>query len=200
MAINPKLLQELRDRREVARNAGGADKLKKRHERGQLAARERLEIFFEEGTFQEFGMHAQHSCKRFGLENKSLPYDGVVCGTGLVNGRAVAAYAQDFTIGGGALGRIHAKKICDLMDFAVEAGMPVVGNSGVVCCIIYIVGQIPYPHRANPKQGFLPMRFSALAMRCSSARCGTSCSMRSSRRSWRKPMRRVARLRCLRRC
>ena len=126
MAIDPKLLEELRERRAVARKAGGEEKLAKRHAKGQMGARERLETFFEEGTFQEFGMHAEHTCKRFGLEKKQLPYDGVVCGTGLVDGRGVAAYAQDFTVGGGAVGRIHAKKICDLMDFAVEAGMPVV--------------------------------------------------------------------------
>src|SRR5690606_11162567 len=108
-------------------NAGGKDKLEQRREKGQMSARERLESFFQAGTFQEFGMHAQHTCTRFGLANKSLPYDGVVCGTGLVDGRAVAAYAQDFTVGGGAVGRIHAKKICDLMEFAVQAGMPVVG-------------------------------------------------------------------------
>ena len=127
MAIDPKLLEELRERRATARKAGGEDKLAKRHAKGQMGARERLEVFFEEGTFQEFGMHAEHTCQRFGLANKKLPYDGVVCGTGLVDGRGVAAYAQDFTVGGGAVGRIHAKKICDLMDFAVEAGMPVVG-------------------------------------------------------------------------
>jgi len=126
MAIDPKLLEELRERRAVARKAGGEDKLAKRHAKGQMGARERLELFFEDGTFQEFGMHAEHTCQRFGLANKKLPYDGVVCGTGLVDGRGVAAYAQDFTVGGGAVGRIHAKKICDLMDFAVEAGMPVV--------------------------------------------------------------------------
>lgn len=127
MAIDPKLLEDLRKRRETARNAGGADKLAKRKEKGLMGARERLEMFFEAGTFQEFGMHAQHSCHRFGMEKKELPYDGVVCGSGLVDGRAVAAYAQDFTVSGGSLGRIHAKKICDLMDFAHEAGMPVVG-------------------------------------------------------------------------
>ncbi|MEM7791290.1 MAG: acyl-CoA carboxylase subunit beta [Verrucomicrobiota bacterium] len=127
MAIDPLLLEELSNRRKIANEGGGADKLRKRHEKGQLSARERLQTFFQPGTFQEFGMHAQHTCTRFGMEKKSLPYDGVVCGTGLVEGRAVAAYAQDFTVGGGALGRIHAKKICDLMDFAVEAGMPVVG-------------------------------------------------------------------------
>jgi propionyl-CoA carboxylase beta chain len=127
MAIDPKLLEELRERRKVARNAGGADKLAKRKAKGMMGARERLEMFFEAGTFQEFGMHAQHSCHRFGMENKDLPYDGVVCGSGLVDGRAVAAYAQDFTVSGGSLGRIHAKKICDLLDFAHESGMPVVG-------------------------------------------------------------------------
>jgi len=127
MAIDPKLLEELRERREVARKAGGEDKLAARREKGMMSARERLETFFEPGTFQEFGMHAQHSCTRFGMEKKPMPYDGVVCGTGLVDSRPVAAYAQDFTVGGGALGRIHAKKICDLMDFAHESGMPVVG-------------------------------------------------------------------------
>lgn len=127
MAIDPKLLEELEKRRTAARNAGGSEKLAARKEKGLMGARERLEHFFEAGTFQEFGMHAEHSCHRFGMDKKSLPYDGVVCGTGLVDGRAVAAYAQDFTVSGGSLGRIHAKKICDLMDFAHEAGMPVVG-------------------------------------------------------------------------
>jgi propionyl-CoA carboxylase beta chain len=126
MAIDPKLLEELNQRRQTARQAGGQDKLEKRHAKGLMHARERLEYFFEPDTFQEFGMHAQHTCKRFGLEDKLLPGDGVVCGTGLVQGRPVAAFAQDFTVGGGALGRIHAKKICDLMDFASESGMPLV--------------------------------------------------------------------------
>jgi propionyl-CoA carboxylase beta chain len=72
-------------------------------------------------------MHAHHSCIDFGMEKRKMPGDGVVCATGVVDGRQVAAYAQDFTVGGGAVGRIHAKKICDLMDFAVKAGIPVVG-------------------------------------------------------------------------
>ncbi|WP_309382804.1 acyl-CoA carboxylase subunit beta [Cerasicoccus frondis] len=127
MAIDPKLLEDLKKRRETAALAGGADKLAKRKEKGQMSARERLEYFFEDGTFQEFGMHAQHTCHRFGMADKPMPYDGVVCGTGYVNGRPVAAFSQDFTVGGGALGRIHAKKICDLMEYAHEAGIPVVG-------------------------------------------------------------------------
>jgi len=126
MTISPKLLEELERRREEARLAGGQDKIDKRHAKGLLTARERLEAFFEPGTFQEFGMHAQHACTSFGLEKKKLPTDGVITGTGLVQGRSVAAFSQDFTVGGGALGRIHAKKICDLMDYAQQAGMPVV--------------------------------------------------------------------------
>lgn len=127
MAIDPALLDDLAARRKTAAEAGGADKLAKRKEKGLLSARERLVNFFEKGTFQEFGMHAQHSCHRFGMDTKQMPYDGVVCGTGYVNGRPVAAFSQDFTVGGGALGRIHAKKICDLMDYAHESGIPVVG-------------------------------------------------------------------------
>ncbi|WP_269540554.1 acyl-CoA carboxylase subunit beta [Cerasicoccus fimbriatus] len=127
MAIDPKLLEDLQKRRELAAQAGGADKLAKRKDKGQMSARERLEFFFEDGTFQEFGMHAQHTCHRFGMADKAMPYDGVVCGTGYVNGRPVAAFSQDFTVGGGAVGRIHAKKICDLMEYAHEAGIPVVG-------------------------------------------------------------------------
>ncbi|MBC2592997.1 acyl-CoA carboxylase subunit beta [Ruficoccus amylovorans] len=127
MAIAKELLDELKKRRERADAAGGKAKIEKRHEKGLLCARERLELFFEKGTFQEFGKHAQHSCHNFGMETKDMPYDGVVCGVGYVDGRPVAAFSQDFTVGGGALGRIHAKKIVDLMDYAHDMGIPVVG-------------------------------------------------------------------------
>lgn len=127
MPIDPKLLKELEERRREALLGGGADKQKKRKEKGILNARERLLRLFDENTFQEFGMHAQHSCYSFGMKDKRLPADGVVTGTGFVHGRPVAAYAHDFTVGGGALGRIHAKKVCDLIDYAMQGGMPVVG-------------------------------------------------------------------------
>ena len=127
MAIDPKLLESLSQRRDEALVGGGIDRIEKRHEKGSLTARERLEIFFDAGSFIEFGMHAHHSCINFGLEKRKMPGDGVVCATGVVNGRQVAAFAQDFTVGGGAVGAIHAKKICDLLDFAIKAGMPVVG-------------------------------------------------------------------------
>ena len=127
MPIDPSLMEELRLRREEALVGGGIDRIEKRHEKGLLSARERLATFYDGGTYIEFGMHAHHSCVNFGLEKRKMPGDGVVCATGAVDGRQVAAFAQDFTVGGGAVGRIHAKKICDLLDFAVKAGMPVVG-------------------------------------------------------------------------
>ena len=128
MSIDPALLTELTKRRAAIAASGGADKLAKRKaEKGLHGARERLEMLFEQGTFQEFGAHAQHACHRFGMEKKTLPFDGVVTGTGYVNGRQVAAFSQDFTVSGGSLGKIHAKKICDLLDYAVKVGIPVVG-------------------------------------------------------------------------
>ncbi|KAB2643073.1 MAG: acyl-CoA carboxylase subunit beta [Verrucomicrobia bacterium] len=127
MAIDPALMASLNLRRQEALDGGGKDRIQKRHEKGMLSARERLATFFDEGIFIEFGMHAHHSCINFGLEKRKMPGDGVVCATGVVEGRQVAAFAQDFTVGGGAVGAIHAKKICDLLDFAIKAGMPVVG-------------------------------------------------------------------------
>ncbi len=127
MPIDPSFMEELKLRREEALVGGGIDRIEKLHEKGLLSARERLAAFYDGGAFIEFGMHAHHSCVNFGLEKRKMPGDGVVCATGVVDGRQVAAFAQDFTVGGGAVGRIHAKKICDLLDFAVKAGMPVVG-------------------------------------------------------------------------
>ena len=120
-------MEELANRRQVAYDAGGKDKLAKRHEKGLMTARERIEALFDEGSFLEFGMHVQHSCHNFGMEKKKLPTDGVICGIGSVAGRPVAAFSQDFTVSGGSLGSKHAKKICDLMKFAAENGMPVIG-------------------------------------------------------------------------
>ena len=127
MPIDKSLMEGLKARRDEALIGGGIDRIEKRHEKGLLTARERLAAFFDGGNFIEFGMHAHHSCINFGLEKRKMPGDGVVCATGVVDGRQVAAFAQDFTVGGGAVGAIHAKKICDLLDFAIKAGIPVVG-------------------------------------------------------------------------
>ncbi len=127
MAISPALLQELEEKRKTIYLAGGADKLAERKKKGLMSARERIEAFFDAGTFMEFGLHVQHDCQNFGLAGKPLPADGVITGVGYVEGRPVAAYAQDFTVGGGSLGSKHAQKICSLMEYAMKSGMPVVG-------------------------------------------------------------------------
>ncbi len=127
MSIRQKLLEELNQRRNTAKLGGGEARIAKRHEKGLLTARQRLDGFFDPQTFQEWGMHVDHACHDFGMEKKSLPCDGVVTGVGWVDGRAVAAYSHDATVGGGALGQRHAKKICDLMEYALEGGMPLVG-------------------------------------------------------------------------
>ncbi len=127
MAIAKKFLEDLEKRRAAARAGGGADKLEARRKKGVMTARDRLDELFQPGTFQESGLHADHDCHHFGMEDKSLPGDGVVTGTGLVDGRVVAAFSQDFTVSGGSLGRIHSKKICDVMDYALKTGCPIIG-------------------------------------------------------------------------
>lgn len=127
MAIDPALVADLARRRAEALLGGGADKLASRKAEGRLGARERLALLFDPHTFVEFGMHAEHACTAFGMAEKRLPADGVVSGIGYTDGRPIAAYSHDFTVGGGALGRIHARKVCQLMDYAIKAGMPIVG-------------------------------------------------------------------------
>ncbi|MHB8104614.1 MAG: acyl-CoA carboxylase subunit beta [Dehalococcoidales bacterium] len=108
--------------------AGGGEKsTQKQHESGKLTARERLDLFFDKGTFQETDLFVQHRSSNFGLEKVSIPADGVITGFGKVNGRTVCAYAQDFTARGGTLGEMHAKKICRIMDMAMKMKAPMVG-------------------------------------------------------------------------
>jgi propionyl-CoA carboxylase beta chain len=127
MAIDEKLLHQLDDRRANALVSGVPAKVEERHQRGLLTARERIEGLFQPGSFQEFGMFAEHRCTGFGMQDKKLAADGVVTGVGLTDGRPVAVFSQDFLVAGGSLGRVHAQKICDLMDYAQRAGVPVVG-------------------------------------------------------------------------
>jgi len=127
MSVLKKLLTDLEKRRAAARAGGGQDKLDARRKKGVMTARDRLDALFQSGAFQESGLHAGHDCHNFAMEEKSMPGDGVVTGTGLVDGRVVAAFSQDFTVGGGALGRVHSKKICDVMDYALKIGCPVIG-------------------------------------------------------------------------
>ncbi len=125
MAISQKLTDELERRRKAILSDTG-DKARERRDKGLMTARERLMSLFDENTFQEMGMLAQHDCHDFGMEKKVLPGDGVVTGIGYIDGRPVAAFSQDFLVGGGTLGRIHAQKVCDLMNYALKTGMPLV--------------------------------------------------------------------------
>ena len=127
MPISTGMLSTLEQKRRAAYAAGGEEKLAERRKKGLLTARDRIAALFEENTFMEWGLHAQHDCHNFGMEGKSMPGDGVITGVGYVDGRPVAAFSQDFTVGGGALGRIHAKKMCDIMDYAQKAGIPLIG-------------------------------------------------------------------------
>ena len=126
MSISAKVLEDLRKRQDEIRAGGGEDKLVQRREKGMMTARDRLDALFQEATFQEMGAHVQHAARHFGMEKKVLPADGVVCGTGYVNGRLVSAFSQDFTVVGGSLGKMQAKKIVALTTQAAKFGTPVV--------------------------------------------------------------------------
>ena len=113
--------------RAAAHAGGGPERVAKIHQSGRLTARERINILFDPATFQELGVFVAHRCTDFGMADRQVPGDGVVCGYGSVAGRLTYAFAQDFTVFGGTLSESNAAKICRLMDLAVENGAPVVG-------------------------------------------------------------------------
>jgi acetyl-CoA carboxylase carboxyltransferase component len=121
------LIAELEEKQRAALAGGGPDRIKKQHESGKLAARERLEKLFDANTFVELDMFVEHRCTNFDMDKTTAPGDGVITGFGKVNGRLVYAFAQDFTVIGGSLGEMHAHKICKLQDLAMKMGAPVVG-------------------------------------------------------------------------
>ncbi|GAB6887530.1 methylmalonyl-CoA decarboxylase subunit alpha [Desulfothermus okinawensis JCM 13304] len=120
-------IKKLKELEKEVVKMGGEEAIKKHKEKGKLTARERLELLFDAGTFQEVDMFVKHRCTYFGMEKVNIPADGVVTGFGLVNGRPVCAYSQDFTSRAGSLGEMHAKKICKVMDLAMKVGVPVIG-------------------------------------------------------------------------
>ncbi len=120
-------IQELKEKEALLKNMGGPKAVAKQHESGKLTARERLDHFFDPGTFRETDIFVKHRCVNFGMEKLEIPADGVVTGFGLVNGRPVFAFAQDFTSRAGSLGEMHSKKITKVMDLALKAGVPFVG-------------------------------------------------------------------------
>jgi len=120
-------IRELREMEARVRAMGGEAAVAKQHRSGKLTARERLDLFFDPGTFRETDLFVKHRCVNFGMEKVEIPADGVVTGFGQVNGRPVFAFAQDFTSRAGTLGEMHSRKICKIMDLALKAGVPLVG-------------------------------------------------------------------------
>ena len=110
MGIVEDKLKELKAREEKMLQMGGEKAVAKQHGQGKLTARERLNLLFDAGTFRELDMFVSHRCINFGMEKVEIPSDGVVTGHGLVNGRPVFAFSQDFTSRAGSLGEMHAKK------------------------------------------------------------------------------------------
>src|ERR1700730_17517071 len=120
-------LEILKEKQRAAEEGGGAARVEKQHAAGKMTARERVEFLLDEGTFQEFDKLVEHRSHDFGLEKQVYPGDGVVTGHGLIDGRRVFVFAQDFTIFGGSLSETHAEKICKVMDLAMKVGAPIIG-------------------------------------------------------------------------
>lgn len=130
MKPEPKIiskLESLQQRSATAEEGGGKDRIAKQRAAGKMTARERIEFFLDEGTFEEFDKFVVHRSRDFGLDEQLYPGDGVVTGHGQVDGRPVFVFAQDFTVFGGSLSETHAEKICKVMDLAMKVGAPVVG-------------------------------------------------------------------------
>src|SRR2546421_7331823 len=120
-------LEQLRERKRLAEEGGGPARVERQHRAGKWTARERVEFFLDDGSFEEFGQLVVHRSRDFGLDEQLYPGDGVVTGHGLVDGRRVFVFAQDFTVFGGSLSETHAAKICKGLDLAMRVGAPVVG-------------------------------------------------------------------------
>ena len=120
-------IELLRERSRVAEEGGGAKRIEKQRASGKMTARERIAFFLDEGSFEEFDKFVVHRSTDFGLDEQKFPGDGVITGHGLVDGREVFVFAQDFTVFGGSLSETHAQKICKVMDMAMKNGAPVVG-------------------------------------------------------------------------
>ena len=120
-------IHTLADLERRAEQGGGEERMRRQHEAGKLTARERIDVLFDPGTFEELDKLVTHRCLDFGMADQVVPGDGVVTGHGLVNGRQVFAFAQDFTVFGGSLSETNAAKIVKIMDLAMKLGAPIVG-------------------------------------------------------------------------
>lgn len=117
----------LKQKKAEALLGGGKKRIAAQHAKGKLSARERIDLLMDKDSFEEIGMLVTHRSTDFGMEKQKFYGDGVVTGYGKINGRLVYVYSQDFTVFGGSLSETHAKKICKIMDLAMENGAPIIG-------------------------------------------------------------------------
>ena len=115
------------DLKEEIKLGGGEKRINKQHGKGKLTARERINLLFDEGTFQEYNIFMKHRCYDFGMENVNAPAEGMVTGYGLINGRPAFAYAHDFTVLGGAMGERQGMKLKRIQELALDAKVPIIG-------------------------------------------------------------------------
>ncbi|MGY8935535.1 MAG: acyl-CoA carboxylase subunit beta [Alphaproteobacteria bacterium] len=121
------IIRQLEEMREAARLGGGQRRIDTQHAKGKLTARERIDVLLDADSFEEWDMFVEHDSHDFGMEEQKVPGDGVVTGSGTINGRLVFVFSQDFTVFGGSLSAAHARKICKVMDQAMKVGAPVIG-------------------------------------------------------------------------
>lgn len=126
MSIEEKII-ELRKRRSIAQLGGGQKRIDSQHKKGKLTARERIEKLLDTNSFEEFDAFVTHRCTDFGIDSDKTYGDGVVTGSGTINGRLIYVFSQDFTVFGGSLSETFANKICKIMDQALKVGAPVIG-------------------------------------------------------------------------
>lgn len=120
-------LAELEKRLAESRAGGGQARIDRQHSSGKLTAHERVELLLDPGSFVEVDALVSHRCQDFGMQERRIPGDGVVCGYGTIDNRLVYVFAQDFTVFGGSLSETNASKICKIMDLAMENGAPIIG-------------------------------------------------------------------------
>ncbi len=120
-------IDHLRQLRQQARLGGGQERIDAQHAKGKMTARERAEALLDKGSFRELDMFVEHRTTDFGMADKKVLSDSVVTGWGTIDGRLVYVFSQDFTVFGGSLGKVHAEKVCKIMDLAMKNGAPVIG-------------------------------------------------------------------------
>ncbi len=127
MSTMKELIDSFKRKSEEIEKGGGDKRIEKQHKSGKLTARERIALLLDDNSFVEFDKFIKHRCDNFGLESKEIPADAVVTGIGTINGKKAAVFSQDFTVMGGSLGEMHAKKIMKMQDLALKMGIPIIG-------------------------------------------------------------------------